>query len=1058
MKSSRLILAIFLFIFLLSEISVSAQKKYKAYIVSNAHFDTQWCWDVQKSINEYLLNTMDQNFLLLESYPDYIFNFEGGIKYSWMKEYYPERYERVKEYIRQGRWHVSGSSWDATDPNLPSPESFFRNILLGQEFYRKEFGVQSKDIFLPDCFGFGYTLPTIAAHAGLIGFSTQKLQWRYKPFYGNSKVPFNIGLWKGVDGSVIMAALNAQNYNFSWDRKDLSKDQGIRELARQGINNTAYRYYGTGDIGGSPTIGSVISIEKGLRGKGDIQIISATSDQLYQDYLPFYNHPELPVFDGELLMDVHATGCYTSQAAMKQFNRKNEELAVAAEKSSVAAHYLTGTVYPSQEIDESWKRFIWHQFHDDLTGTSIPEAYRFSWNDELISQSCFADVITSSVGNVAKAMNTLTNGIPIVVYNSLSSNNRGIVRARISMANPPEQIRVVNPEGKEVPAQLTGYSNETAEIAFSAEVAPTGYAVYDIYSSENNVQSRLKISGNSLENRIYKLTLDTNGDISSLIDKRYNKELVAPGKAFRLALFTENNSFAWPSWEIQKSTIDATPVAISDSVSIVIAENGPACASLCVKRRFGDSHFIQYIRMTDGAADDRIDIVNEVDWATTNALLKAEFPMAVCNPQATYDLGLGQIKRGNNSETAYEVYAQQWADITDNEGYGISILNNCKYGWDKPADNILRLTLLHAPNVKNNFTYQAQQDMGHHTFTYSIVGHSNEPQLASIPHKSDELNNPLLAFQSPRHEGPLGRRYSFLKISNPQIAVKALKKAQEGEQYIIRLYETQGKEAKDVEIEFPSSIIDAAEMNGVEKEIGKATIKENRLIFSTTAFAPKTFAIRLKKCEINLPAVHHTQVQLPYNHQAFTTDASFKQGEFDKEGCSFAAELLRNGIISLGIPFKIGNSEENNVLKCHGNIIELPKDQKYKKVYILATSTEGEVKADFRLGNKVFTREVPYYSGFYGQWGKTGFSRSYIRDLPLAYIGTHRHNPKCGNEAYAFTYIYRICLELPEGTTQLQLPDDDRVAVFAITVSDNPADDIKAATPLISTLADSSME
>ena len=138
-----------------------AQKEYKAYMVSNAHFDSQWNWDVQTSIEVYVRNTMVQNFWLLERYPDYVFNFEGGIKYSWMKEYYPDLYGQVKEWIRRGRWNVCGSTWDATDPNIPSPESFFRNILLGQRFYREEFGVQSNDIFLPDCFGFGYTLPTI---------------------------------------------------------------------------------------------------------------------------------------------------------------------------------------------------------------------------------------------------------------------------------------------------------------------------------------------------------------------------------------------------------------------------------------------------------------------------------------------------------------------------------------------------------------------------------------------------------------------------------------------------------------------------------------------------------------------------------------------------------------------------------------------------------------------------------------------------------------------------------------------------------------------------------
>ena len=170
-----------------------APKTYKAYMVSDAHLDTQWNWDVQRSIREYIPKTLDQNLFLLGTYPDYVFNFEGGIKYQWMKEYYPHQYELIKRYIREGRWHVTGSTWDATDPNIPSAESFTRNILYGQHFYRREFGVEGTDIFLPDCFGFGWTLPTIAAHSGLIGFSTQKLMWRHRSFHGASKIPFEIG-------------------------------------------------------------------------------------------------------------------------------------------------------------------------------------------------------------------------------------------------------------------------------------------------------------------------------------------------------------------------------------------------------------------------------------------------------------------------------------------------------------------------------------------------------------------------------------------------------------------------------------------------------------------------------------------------------------------------------------------------------------------------------------------------------------------------------------------------------------------------------------------------
>ena len=310
MKKALTVLSLML---LFSLAAIGQQKEYKAYVVSNAHFDTQWNWTVQTSISQYLKNTMVQNIWLLDNYPEYVFNFEGGIKYAWMKEYDPEYYDKVKEYVLNGRWHITGSSWDATDANLPSTESFLRSIMLGQLYYKHEFGPQfmGKDIFLPDCFGFGYTLPTLASHAGLIGFSTQKLQWRVNPFFPDGKkVPFPIGLWQGVDGSRIMVALDAKSYGKRWEgTEDISYDAEMIEMAKtSSIPGVTYRYYGTGDTGGSPSIGSVQAVQKGVHGNGPIKIISATSTQLFEEYLPFANHPELPVYDGELLQDVHGSG------------------------------------------------------------------------------------------------------------------------------------------------------------------------------------------------------------------------------------------------------------------------------------------------------------------------------------------------------------------------------------------------------------------------------------------------------------------------------------------------------------------------------------------------------------------------------------------------------------------------------------------------------------------------------------------------------------------------------------------------------------------------------
>ena len=238
-----------------------APKTYKIYAVCDAHLDTQWNWDLTHTIREYIPRILFQNLWMLERYPDYKFNFEGGIIYRWMKEYYPLHYARLQKYIDEGRWHISGASWNANDPNMPSAESFFRNILLGQEFYKKEFGVRSTDIFLPDCFGFGYTLPTIAAHSGLIGMSTQKLSWRNHDFYDapyHKKNPFSWGVWYGIDGSSVIAAFDTGGYNSELP-ENVQYNERLMERAAHGYDNTCFRYYagggeGVGDKGNSGTV------------------------------------------------------------------------------------------------------------------------------------------------------------------------------------------------------------------------------------------------------------------------------------------------------------------------------------------------------------------------------------------------------------------------------------------------------------------------------------------------------------------------------------------------------------------------------------------------------------------------------------------------------------------------------------------------------------------------------------------------------------------------------------------------------------------------------------
>jgi len=1024
------------------------KKEYKAYLVATAHFDAQWNWDVRESIDDYLRRTMVQNFWLFERFPTYIFNFEAAQKYSWMKEYYPAEFEIVKEYIKKGRWNVTGSTWEATDPNVPSSESFFRNILYGQEFYKREFGLKSNDIYLPDCFGFGYQLPTIAAHSGLKGFSTQKLIWRKAVFFPDGeKMPFKIGFWQGLDGSKIMGALDTGGYGTTFYYDDVTSSQRIIDRAKVTPNNIAYAYYGVGDQGGSPTIPSIYSVEKAIKegGPGPIEVFHSRAGQIYEDYYPFEKHPEFGIYDGELLMDVHGVGCYTSHAAMKLFNRRNEQLADAAERASVAAELLGGINYPEEELRENWQRFLWHQFHDDITGTSIPRAYTFSWNDELIAQTRFADAITTAVGAISRTLNTQVKGTPVIVYNPTANQRTDFVKATVPFVKQPTGLTVIQPNGKKYPAQLLSYENGQATILFPAQVAPVSFSVFEIEAGSNAQSKNLKISGNSIENAVYKITLDRNGDFSSIIDKRSGTELVKAGKSFRLMMLTDNVSSAYPAWEIYKTAVDGPSVSVTDNVKISIEENGPLRASLKIQRTYQDSTLlVQYVSLTDGATDDRIDVFNEYEWRAKNVLMKAEFPTAFSNEKASYDLGIGYVQRGNNVETAFEVPAQQWADLTASDGSrGVSILNDCKYGWDKPDDNTIRMTLFHTPKAERGFAYQNFLDHGHHVFRYAIVSHESSHNDANIAGKAEDFNQPLLAFSAPKHAGKSGRSFSLLKSSTPQIAVKAFKKAEQGDRYVIRLNEVFGKNYNEASIEFLSPVESAEELNGIEEAVGKVRIEGNKIIFSGTKFQPKTFGVKLKSNNL-LTVPSNTFVDLNYNALALTTDEFNRAGNFDRMQNSLSAELMPNKIISDGIAFKINNDPVIfNYVRSSGDTILLPEKHGANKLYLLVTSSRNDRETTFLVDGKEYTVKIPYYSGFFGQWAWIGQNEGYIKEGSFAYIANHKHSARKGNSSYDFACLYKICLPIDKNAKMLVLPDDSGVALFAATLTDNQNHDVK---------------
>ena len=1079
-------------------VSTQAPTKRTMYVVSTAHLDSQWNWTVQDTIRDYLPKTLRQNFEFIEKYPDYVFNWEGAIHYMWMKEYYPDDWATVQKHVAAGRWRLSGSWINAVDVNMPSPESLFRHALYAQQFFRREFKKVSRDIYLPDCFGFGFALPSIAAHSGLTSFSTQKLTW-------GRPIPFPVGRWTGVDGSTILANLDPKSYTTQIrGETDITTDPAWTNQFTPLGDGTAvdFRYVGTGDTGGAPTEETVRNLQKAIsKPAGDVKVVNTSADQLAKDLTP-KQMAALPEHKGELILKTHGTGCYTSQAAMKKFNRENELLADAAERSAVTAQWLTGTSYPGERLREAWTRFLWHQFHDDLTGTCIPQAYQFSWNDEIASLNQFAGVLTASTSAVAHALDTQGTGIPVVVYNPLSVSRRDPVEATVRFATPaPAAVKVTDAaSNREVPSQVLSRTGNDARILFLAPMPSVGYKVFHVTASASSAaDASLAISATSLENNRLTVAIDRNGDIASIYDKDAKRELLSAPVMLELR---DNLSPPWPAWEVLYDTVRAPAREYVSRPTVRIVERGPVRVSLEITRRAAGSTFVQYVRLSEGG--DRVDVENHVDWKSTNSLLKVSFPFTASNAKATYDLGLGTIDRPGNEPDKYEVPAQTWAGITDAGGaFGAGVINDSKHGWDKPADNVLRLTLIHTPRPVNGYTYQSSNDLGRHRFTYAIAGHAGDWRQGRLPLRAAQLNQPLVAFQSTAHPGAAGRMFSMLSTDDlsGSVSVVAFKKAEESDELVVRVQERYGHPLRTT-LRFPAGVVSAREVNAAEEEVapfplpppaggrgGQPGGPRPTITLDLKPYQPRALAVRLAApAQPAAPDVQSARVELPFNIDGVTSDADRGDGDFDGNKKTIAAELLPAQLSLNGIPFGFGSSERGarNVLVPRGERIPLPSGS-FNRVYVVAAAVGGDVPMTIRLGSATTavarTLTIAEWQGPVGQWdsrlkapsalrepfvpasaGRGGTpSRQEIQDGlvvqwdpatgevsgienirpgfakrdEIAWVGTHRHAPN-GNQIYVPSYLFLYAIDLPDGVKELTLPANDKIRIMAMTAVREP--------------------
>ncbi|MBR3434121.1 MAG: discoidin domain-containing protein [Bacteroidaceae bacterium] len=1052
--------------FMVCTMAYGQADKETLFLISNTHLDTQWNWDVKTTVNEYIRNVLTQNMALMDKYPRFMLNYEGAVKYMWMKEYYPTEFDKMKGYVASGQWHVSGMSLDATDVMMSSAESILHSMLYANKFYQRELGVRGGyDIMLPDCFGFSYALPSLAKHAGIRGFHTAKLGWGSAAYDGLP--PF--GIWQGVDGSQIYAVYKPGAYDSHEEfNKDLTSDADILKKIQQNYTNYGiaahFRYVGPrGDRGGGLQDNAASEGENtpywldynAGKTDGRIQVKLVSPDEFF-DYMDRYRNSKYKVWNSELPMRTHGVGSYTSWGLLKRWNRKNELLADAAEKASSLSYWLGTADYPGDALRDAWIRTIWQQHHDGITGTSTLKANEYSYNEYYLANRTFAQQLKNAAGAASQVLDTQTEGIPMVVYNPLSHERTDIVEGSLSYPRRVYDMRVIGPDGAEVLSQITGYDEQTGQLRFifAATVPSLGYAVYDIRPGENSeLSSSLAADAQArqLSNGRYRVTINANGDIQRLYDEIKSRNLI--NSPVRQQLIYDHED-TWPAWEISYTDVCRTPSEyVSGQADIRLVEDGPLRKSFRICRQTAGSTFVQYVRMT--ALSDRIDCVNEVDWQTPERMLKVNFPFYFSTTKDTYDISLGTIQRGVRTSDEYEVCGHQWADHSSTV-YGVSVLNDCKYGWDKPDAKSLRLTLQHTPSCKN-YDHQANMDIGPNTYTYSLFPHdgkwSEQTQIEAA-----HLNQPLVGFVAPKHTGRMGRTLPFVSLNTDKVSIKALKKAEETDELIVRVYEWAGQDQQDVTLQFPAVILSAREVNALEEEVENSTlsVQDSQLTFSIGHYQPKTFAVRLKSPVTGpVERAEGTPASFTCNIDLMSYDRLRGNANATYSTYAYPAELIPDTMVADGVRFAMGNRADgklNAMRLTTSSTITLDRQEGENSLYLLmASGTEAGSSVTVTLdGEETVTADVPYYSGKIGNpLSCTNMEGSY-RKQNVAFASSHAHNISGkSNETMTFMYMYKYCIPLPDGVSQVKLSTKDRKTfLFAATTSASHTDDLTAFTPV----------
>jgi alpha-mannosidase len=780
-------------------------------MLGHAHLDLAWLWTVSETW-EVAQRTFESVLKLQQEFSELTFCHSTPALYAWVEQHRPDLFTAIKQQIAAGRWEVVGGMWVEPELNLINGESIVRQVLYGQRYVQEKFGELTRVAWVPDSFGFCWQLPQILKQGGIEYFVTQKLHWN-----DTTKFPYGAFWWQSPDGTQIFSLMSPPNTTGVMDTNPLTIAAYAVDWETQTHLKDAFWLPGVGDHGGGPTRDMLQVAKRWQRSPFFPQLEFTTA----LSYLSLISRQELvgnteidkkqttdngqptseiPIWNDELYLEFHR-GCYTTHADQKHWNRRCEGLLYQAELFASLATITTGCSYPKLQLELAWKKVLFNQFHDILPGTSIPEVFveaNQAWqNVEQVGLEIVEASLKAIASQITLPSPPQPDAQPVIVFNPLNWQRSELIAVSLPQSSEAAWD-VYDLSGEKLPSQR----RDVSTLLFLAKDVPSiGYRVFWLCRGDDQPLKGAGLCAPTLaenwvlENEVLRVVVDPDtGDLSSVFDKVHQREVLS-GSGNQLQAFEDSGQY-WDAWNIDPNYAQR-PLPPTLLKSIEWIERGIVRSRLCVVRQLGQSQFHQeYVLEAESPI---LKIVTTVDWQERHVLVKAAFPLNLEADYATYEIPCGAIQRPTRPKTPaeqakWEVPALRWADLSEGD-YGVSLLNDCKYGYDAQP-SVLRLTLLRSPNWPD-----PEADRGIHLFSYTLYPHSGSWHSAGTVRRAYELNLPLQVLNNPsvgRYGStllqPIGQ---LLNLQAENLILMALKPSEDdANQWILRCYECYGELAE----------------------------------------------------------------------------------------------------------------------------------------------------------------------------------------------------------------------------------------------------------------------